>query len=105
MGILRFILLLLILGNGIAGWSQQLPVAPANSPIVTAIESLNLEKAALLALREPNTKLKLYYQVRIMFIRYLINSSPENLSEFLATSKSNIQALQSLAKTDPQKDV
>ncbi|MEM0998896.1 MAG: tetratricopeptide repeat protein [Bacteroidota bacterium] len=73
--------------------------------IERAIEYLELPKATELALQEPDTKLRLYYQARIMFIRYLVSEEPGLLDHFLSLTKSSIHALDRLPDRDPQKNV
>jgi tetratricopeptide (TPR) repeat protein len=73
--------------------------------IEKAIEYLELNKAADMALKESDPKLKLYYQARIVFVHLLVNEGPDLPDRFLSLAKSSIQALEALPDSDPQKNV
>lgn len=74
-------------------------------PIERAIANLELEKATALSFQVPEEKLRWFYQTKILFVRYLINESPQLYSSFLDHSKRGIHALQAMPDSDPERDV
>lgn len=93
-----FILIVLLPAAGFAQGSN-------TARIEKAIEYLELSSAADMALKEQDSKLKLYYQARIVFVHFLVNEGPELPDRFLSLAKSSIQALESLPNSDAQKNV
>ena len=79
--------------------------AKATPPIEVAISNLELEQATILSFKLPEEKLRWYYQTKILFVRYLIDESPQLFSSFLDHSKRGIRALQAMPDGDPQRDV
>ncbi len=96
-----FSLLLLLLSTSLSLWSQ----TARSLEIETAIGNLELDKATALTFQEPTDNLRLYYQTRILFIRYLVNEDAARLNAFLEQSKRALDVTQKLSNTDPERDM
>lgn len=85
-----------------------LTAGPASAPgveaIERAIEHLEMEQAAKLSLQLADTRARLYYQARILFIQYLVAEPPGHMERFISLSKSTLQAYEKLPASDPHRE-
>lgn len=77
----------------------------AQSSIENHISHLELEQAGRMTLAEQDVKLRTYYQVRILFLKYLATEDPDLLPRFLNLSRTALQLLERLPDADADKMV